>query len=176
MVPWCSSVSEQSSGAISAMHNAPPVAFPVGRFLWGRVAWLGVVMVSALGLLAWSHLAHLSSGSCALAWSIWGLCGAGSAVWARRQTLSKGRLFWSGETWSWQSPDGEGPDLQLTVGLDVGRGILLFLRLDKGADSGWGPWLCAWVSEGSMPSKWHGFRCAVYSRPKAADTIDEPGA
>jgi outer membrane murein-binding lipoprotein Lpp len=32
---------------------------------------------------------------------------------------------------------------------------------------GHGPWFCAWVSDQAMPSKWHGFRCAVYSRPKA---------
>ena len=158
------------------MYNAPPVVFPVGRFLWGRVAWLGtvLVLVSAGGLWAWSHLAQISTEQSIAAWSLWCICGVGAAVGGSRQTLSDGRLFWNGQTWSWLPQSGQERSLQLTVGLDLGDGLLLFLRLDKGSGQGFGHRVCVWVSKAAMPSNWHGFRCAVYSRPKASATLDEP--
>lgn len=158
------------------MYNAPPVAYPVGRFIWGGVAWLGVSAVSALGLLAWSHLSLPTTVQSLAAWSCWGICGWGAALWGRHQTLSQGRLCWRGQAWSWQPRTGEEVDLQLTVGLDVGGGILLFLRLDPGLQKGLGPLHCAWASRSAMPPLWHGFRCAVYSRPRANSTIGAPGA
>lgn len=156
------------------MNNAPPVAFPVGRFVGGRVAWLGVVVASAGGLLAWSHLAQITTAQWKAAWSFWCICGLAAAFWGSRQTLSDGRLVWSGQTWSWQPRNGVALDLELTVGLDLGDGLLLFLRLHKGSGRGFGPRVCVWVSKAAMPSMWHGFRCAVYSRPKVSGTLDGP--
>jgi hypothetical protein len=57
--------------------------------------------------------------------------------------------------------------LNLAVSMDFGGGMLLLLQAGDELRHGHGPWFCAWVSEQTMPSKWHGFRCAVYSRPKA---------
>jgi len=90
--------------------------------------------------------------------------------------LSQGRLVWSGEAWSWQPRSGAQQELQLAVGLDLGDGLLLFLRLHKGPGRGFGPRVCAWVSKAAMPSMWHVFRCAVYSRPKVSGTIGDPRA
>lgn len=151
------------------MHNAPPVAFPVGRSFWGRAAWTLVVSLSALGLMVWFWYGQLKPFSLLVAGLAWALCASAGWVWASRQNLSLGRLFWSGEAWFWQAqtpaPRTEDPEpnLQLTVGLDLGWALLLWvIPLDAQGQRN-GRMCSVWVDEASMPMKWHGFRCAVYS-------------
>jgi hypothetical protein len=155
------------------MHNAPPVAYPVGRFVWGMVLFGGVLLMSAAGLCAWQIQSQASGLLVWCAWVFWAVCGVATAYGAPKQVLSEGHLLWTGDVWMWRSRLGaqqfanEDQDLQLAVGLDWGAGMLLLLRTrDELRDRG-GPWFCAWVDAQAMPSKWHGFRCAVYSRPKA---------
>lgn len=153
------------------MHNAPPVAFPVGRFVWGRAAGLLMALLSVCGLLFWQVQAQTSSAQIVMAWAFWAVCVGGAAFWTPRQTLASGALFWSGESWFWQTPDGDDHGLELSVALDFGHALLLFVRWHDGQGQARGPWVCAWLSQTAMPSKWHGFRCAVYSRP---ETLAEP--
>lgn len=164
------------------MHNAPPVAFPVGRFVWGRVAWWAMACLGAVGLAVWQMLGHVSGLTVLAAWIFWGLCVVGSAFWGPRQGLTDGRLFWSGERWFWQTKEGHGlvegaeQGLALSVGLDWGAGLLLFVRTSDGLGQGHGPWAYTWLAESDMPSRWHGLRCAVYSRPKASQVANDLGA
>jgi hypothetical protein len=156
------------------MHNAPPVAFPVGRFVWGRALWLSASLLGASGLIVWQQTSGASGAGVLLPWAFWAVCVAGAAVWCPRQHLSQGRLFWSGEDWFWM-PDraagqGEIQSVSLSVGLDLGFGLLLWLRLTPEGATKPGPLRSAWLEKQSMPSKWHGFRCAVYSRQMAADS------
>jgi hypothetical protein len=163
------------------MHNAPPVVFPVGRFVWGRVVWWAMTCLGAVGLAVWQMLGKVSWPTVFGAWFFWGLCVVVAALWGPRQGLTDGRLFWSGEAWFWQAEDGhgsvEGADqgLALSVGLDWGRGLLLFVRPLNGLGQGCGPWAYAWLAESDMPSRWHGLRCAVYSRPKTGQPADGLG-
>jgi hypothetical protein len=163
------------------MHNAPPVAFPVGRFVWGRAAWWAMACLGAVGLGAWQMWGQVSWVAVFGAWIFWVLCVAGAALWAPWHTLAGGRLFWSGEAWFWQSEDKHGPvdcaeqGLALSVGLDLGSSLLLFVRRLNAQGQGCGPWVCAWLSERAMPSQWHGLRCAVYSRPKRGQAADGLG-
>jgi hypothetical protein len=168
------------------MHNAPPVAYPVGRFAWGRVVFGVALALSAAGLLAW-QLQSQNSGALVLsAWVLWLACAAATAYAAPQQVLSDGQLLWNGEAWLWQNgpddeapagegPAGEDPGWVLVVGLDAGSSMLLLLQRRQESQQGRGLWFCAWVSEQTMPSKWHGFRCAVYSRQKLAQQ-QEPWA
>lgn len=164
------------------MHNAPPVAFPVGRFVWGRAALLTVASLGAMGLVVWQARGQASGGIVLGAWIFWGVCVTGAALWAPRQALTRGRLFWRGEAWFWQAEDGDScaqsteQGLALSVGLDLGSSLLLFVRKLNTQGQGCGLWACAWLSEDAMPSKWHGLRCAVYSRPKAGHTANGLGA
>jgi len=136
------------------MHNAPPVAFPVGRFVWGRAFGVLMALLSAIGLLAWPMQAQTSTAEVLAAWAFWCLCVGGAAVWAPRQT----------------PVDGEHQSLDVSVGWDAGDALLLFVRFQDAQGASHGSWACAWLSAAAMPSKWHGFRCAVYSRPKT-DTL-----
>jgi hypothetical protein len=155
------------------MHNAPPVAYPVGRFVWGTALFFGALLTSAAGLCAWQIQSQASGVLVWVAWLIWAVCGTATAYGAPKQVLSEGHLLWSGEAWMWQSSLGsqdladEEQGLQLTVGLDWGSGMILLLRTTHEERHASGPWFCVWVTAQAMPSKWHGFRCAVYSRPKA---------
>lgn len=148
------------------MHTAPPVAFPVGRFVWGRAAGMLMALLSALGLLLWHKQTQTSGTQLFAAWAFWALCLSGAALWAPRQTLGNGVMFWNGQAWFWQSHSGEDHKIELSVGWDFGGALLLFVRLQDEQAQGRGAWTCAWLSQTAMPSKWHGFRCAVYSRPK----------
>jgi len=161
------------------MYNAPPVAYPVGRFIWARAVWAGVLLVSATGLTTWQWVSQAPSATAWSAWLFWALCAVVSACVGPRQVISDGHLLWTGEIWVWRSGRGpaalsvEDQGLELTVGMDFGVAILLFLRADPLAHEGRSPRLWAWVSQRSMPSMWHGFRCAVYSRPKPHELVEE---
>ncbi|PIT72653.1 hypothetical protein [Limnohabitans sp. G3-2] len=154
------------------MHNAPPVAYPVGRFVWGPVLLGGVLFLSAAGLMAWQWQSQASHAMVWGAWIFWAASAAATACAGPRQILSGGDLLWLGETWLWRSAvaadalSEEEQELNVAVGLDWGTGMLLLLQEEPTAQQGRGPWFCAWVSQQTMPSQWHGFRCAVYSRPK----------
>ena len=147
------------------MHNAPPVAFPVGRFVWGHVIFVVLSVCGAIGLGVMQVQAGPSSSLWCLPWLFWLVCMVASLWWGPRQTLSDGRLFWNGESWFWQACEGDPQSSELSVCVDLDSALWLCVqRLDEsGLPSGHAAY--AWVQAGSMPSKWHGFRCAVYSRP-----------
>jgi hypothetical protein len=154
------------------MHNAPPVAYPVGRFVWGQMLFVVVLLLSAAGLVAWQLQSMASSTMVWSAWIFWLTCAVATAYGGPKQVLSNGNLLWSGETWLWQSALGadeltqDDQDLSLRVGVDFGVGMLILMQIRQDRHQGRRPWFCAWVNEQAMPSKWHGFRCAVYSCPK----------
>lgn len=153
------------------MLNAPPVVYPVGRFVWGRLVFVAVGGLSAAGLLSWQLQTLATGPKLWAAWLMWAVCVGIAALWAPRQTLSGGRLGWSGEAWFWQAdvdPVDQAQAVAVSVGLDTGQGLLLWLQPLNEEGHAQGRLLCAWLQARAMPSKWHGFRCAVYSRPKTA--------
>jgi len=160
------------------MYNAPPVAFPVGRFVWGRAALMGAALLSALGLVGWQVSGQASFAMVGSAWFFWALCMFGAVVWGPRQAMQGGRVFWSGEAWLWLADEGKNKDeelrIEVTVGLDLGSRLLLFVRMLDEQEQRYGLLSFAWLEEVTMPSKWHGFRCAVYSPAKTSHNTAEP--
>ena len=145
------------------MHNAPPVAFPVGRFVWGYAVIFSLAVCGAIGLVVWQSLTRVSPSLVWAAWLFGCVCVLASLYWAPRQTLSGGRLFWSGESWYWQAADEPQQCVELSVCVDLNTGLWLVVqRLDESGQPH-GHAAYAWVQARTMPSKWHGFRCAVYS-------------
>ncbi|MCE2781272.1 hypothetical protein [Limnohabitans sp.] len=160
------------------MHNAPPVAFPVGRFVWGRVLLWAAATLSAAGLIGWQMHSQAATWLVACAWGFWWLCWVATAAWAPRQHASGGNLFWTGEAWFWQAEHALSAPAQavrLTVGLDTGSGLLMWVQHVDDQGRAMGPLTSAWLQSDAMPSKWHGFRCAVYSRPKVPGVKKDPG-
>jgi hypothetical protein len=150
-------------------HHAPPVVYPVGHFVWGRVVFVTTALLSALGLLVW-QIQGAYSVVWNAAWLGWLACLIGTAVWGPRQTLSHGELFWSGKAWFWQYRDPhcqfQAHQVLLEKGWDTGTGLLLWVKPMDTSDHGRSSLRAAWLCEAQLPSKWHGFRCAVYSRSK----------
>jgi hypothetical protein len=154
------------------MHNAPPVVYPVGRFALGRVVLVAVCGLSAVGMLSWQSLTLAAGPKLWCAWCLWGFCALSAAHWALRQALTGGRLGWSGEAWFWQAGSDSAEQAQavtVSVGLDTGQGLLLWVQTVDELGRVQGLLCSAWLQAGAMPSKWHGFRCAVYSRSKTAE-------
>ncbi len=160
------------------MYNAPPVAFPVGRFVWGRVVLLAAATLSAVGLIVWQMQSQAATWLVACAWGFWLLCWVATAAWAPQQHASGGRLLWTGDAWFWQAEhdlSAQAQAVRLTVGLDTGSGLLLWVQSVDDQGRVMGPLSSAWLQADAMPSKWHGFRCAVYSRPKVNEVKKDPG-
>ena len=157
------------------MHNAPPVVYPVGRFVWGRSGLVALCVLSAVGIIGWQMLSLATGPKLWAAWCLWGLCAVGAWYGVPRQTLTEGHLGWSGESWFWQAGEQLDADVDwvaVSVCLDTGQGLLLRVQPLDDHGKPRGRLLCAWLAAEAMPSKWHGFRCAVYSRPKAAAPLD----
>lgn len=150
------------------MHNAPPVVFPVGRFVWARRLLWVLALCGALGLVFWQ--ANTNSFGVKWAWASWGICVLAATYASTSDILLGGYLVWTGEVWLWRDAKGREMEMQLRVLLDVGSALGLVLRC---ADAPWYfPQRFAWLEDRDMPQMWHGLRCAVYSRPKA---VRKPG-
>ena len=148
------------------MHNAPSVVFPVGRFAWAshQVMLLAALVVCAL-VLAYGFAAVPATLFPWLALACV-LTALGSACLSRIEWLHEGALAWDGQDWQCQSATGlEGP-VQLQLVWDGGWFMLVSLT-PRGSWSE--PWFVrhALLRCSDMPPRWHGFRCAVYSRRMA---------
>ncbi len=142
------------------MHNAPPVVYPVGRFVWARRMLLLLALSDALALGLW----QLSAGASWLkwAWLVWAVCLCAALYTRLRDVASGGLLVWTGEDWLLRDVNGGEIQAQLSVVLDSGSALGLVFRTVGGP---WHQGQCfAWLEERDMPQMWHGFRCAVYSR------------
>lgn len=155
------------------MHNAPPVVFPVGRFVWGRrVVWM-LAFCGALGLGFWQLNTDVSG--FIWTWALWGTL-LGVALYApSTDILSDGFLVWTGELWWWRDAQGREIQVELRVLLDLGSALGLVLRPAQGAQRL--PPQFVWLDSHPIPQMWHGLRCAVYSRrrleQKSGDHADD---
>ncbi len=145
------------------MHSAPPVAFPVGRFVWGaRIALLLALCTLGLGLLWLGQPgAPVRPGLCwLLAWLALALASIG---WARREALPAGQLSWDGQAWWFEAHGGQPPRAaRVQVVWDGQSALLLQLCLQAGsaqrAARGF-----ALLRAAELPGPWHGLRCAVHA-------------
>ncbi|MFM7001534.1 MAG: hypothetical protein ACKOXU_10810 [Limnohabitans sp.] len=150
------------------MHNAPPVVFPVGRFIWGPRLALAMAALVSCALLCWLVWTPSSASLCVWAVCIWLVALSGTAWWLPREFLQEGELAWDGEAWHGSSPVAAEDPVHLSLTLDGGHFMLVSLR--SMAQPGPGAEVRhAWVRRADMPSRWHGFRCAVYSRRTAVE-------
>ena len=149
------------------MHNAPPVVFPVGFLLLAGMPAALLALCAFLALVIWQVQAPTDPALLALAGLTWLLTAVLAVWWHRREWTGQGRLCWTGQQWLWTDPQGREQTVSVHSPFDGGTCLLLRLRFSHqeiGASrAGRTRW--AWMTERSMPSQWHGFRCAVYSRP-----------
>jgi len=147
------------------MHNAPPVIYPVGRFVWGRCFVAVLALVGAVGLLCWQVMSGAVGLTTLAAWALWILSTA-LAFWLESKESSvSGHLVWQGDAWYWQDGLLQEHTVQLNLLFDGGQIMLLSYWAAEGLGRE-RPWpQFAILRNTDMPLSWHGFRCAVYSRP-----------
>lgn len=146
------------------MHNAPPVVYPVGRFVWGRrwatcaLALLSAVAMGASFVLSGATLAGLFWQA-----ATWLVIAGLSAGVLSREFLGCGALAWDGESWHGLDTAMPPGPLQMALTFDGGHFMLVALKASP-AEGRVRLSRHAFLCRGDMPSRWHGFRCAVYSR------------
>ncbi|WP_395060671.1 hypothetical protein [Polaromonas sp.] len=143
------------------MHNAPPVAYPLGRsHFQGMVlaaVWLaGLLVTAGWWLIAPGFDWRIGLGVVAVA-------ATGAVAWLCWRSAPVGQLHWDGQVWRWESPSYQAgtPVLDLSVALDLQRTLLI--RLDNHDHAT----LWLWAHRGALPERWLDLRRAVYSRRKA---------
>jgi hypothetical protein len=155
------------------MHNAPPVVYPVGRFFGGIGCWVVLVLMGALGLLCWQFFSHAEGVRLGGAWMLW-LVSSGWALWLAPQEASdRGHLAWSDGLWHWRDENKQEWAVHLNPLVDFGQSLWVSYRATNDARWMGGRPQFACVHQASMPLSWHGFRCAVYSRPSETGQLPE---
>lgn len=145
-----------------ALHNAPPVVYPLGRSRFQGLVLLGLWLAAGLLVMLWWLAAPKLDWRFALAAVV--LLGAGWAARTGWENSPAGQLAWDGQVWHWESQGYQAGTavLELSVLLDFQR--ILLLRLENQAHAR----LWLWAERASMPDRWLDLRRAVYSRPKAS--------
>lgn len=143
------------------MHNAPPVAYPLGRSHFQGAALVGLWLAGLLVTVGWWLAAPAFDWRHGIAMAA--VVAVGTAAWLRWRNAPIGQLRWDGQVWLWESaayPSGM-PVRALSVALDLQRTLLL--RLDNHDHAS----LWLWAHRAALPERWLDLRRAVYSRRKA---------
>lgn len=139
------------------MRNAPPVVYPVGRFVWADRVWL------VLAVLAVSGPVLLMDGYGGWrGWTLGSICLITlvlSLGWRRIEVLRAGQLSWDGQSW-YLLDSGQTRDIAVQVLLcwDSGTGLLLKVSARHQRVARY-----VWLNRLDRPQQWHGLRCAVHA-------------
>jgi len=146
------------------VHSAPPVAVPVGRFVWGAriAAGLALLTLLALGVGLWQLQADALAVAAALLG--WVAMAALSAAGWRWQSAGPGMLRWDGQAWWFQVASSLSAEHAVAVQPVCDLGSAMCLRLRASAQGG--PWrtrtVYLWLRAKESPRAWHALRCAVH--------------
>jgi hypothetical protein len=91
----------------------------------------------------------------------------------RHEQLDEGLLIWTGQAWFWRAQQAEELPIRMALLLDAGGCLLVAVKIEPDQPNKKSLTRYACFTHRSMPSLWHGFRCAVYSRPMAV-ALDSP--
>ncbi|MEO5606646.1 MAG: hypothetical protein ABIR13_03545 [Polaromonas sp.] len=143
-------------------HNAPPVAYPLGRPVFLRHLLLGLWLAGLLCVLLWIASARQQPGAVVLA--LVAVLGAGMALWVSWKNLQCGQLTWDGDIWYWESMGCQECNAlhELSVVADLQSRLLLRFEGQPGK----GLWL--WAEQASLPERWLDLRRAVFAPHKSA--------
>jgi len=158
------------TSSVPTMHDAPPVAYPLGRSHFQAGALAGLWLAGLLVTLMWWLAAPRPDWR--LAAATVAMLGAGALAWRGWSHAPVGQLHWDGQVWLWESPSYQSgtPVLRLSVALDLQR--LLLLRVENSDRAT----LWLWAHRSAMPERWLDLRRAVYSRRKGWPPAISPDA
>ena len=150
------------------MHNAPPVAYPLGRSRFQGFLLLGLWLAGAAVVTLWWSAAPGFGWRHGLALTV--VVGSAVLVGWGWQNPAIGQLHWDGQDWYWKTSgeQDDRPAQGLVLALDFQRILLLRLRTHGKATV----WL--WADRFARPERWLDLRRAVYSRRKASPVLMPP--
>jgi len=149
------------------MNSAPPVVFPVGRFVWSRRIATVLALGSAFPILVLLALQASVSASLLLMGVAWLLAVALSLWFCQREALTAGDLSWDGQSWWHSTHGGVARPVKLGLVWDGGRILLLSVRA-RGAPTGGERLQFACLQAGHSSGSWHALRCAVHDSARHA--------
>ncbi len=139
---------------VAVLSSVTAGAFIFSFYAGDFESWRGALLVVAWSLASLLSFRSVWAGQskCWLSWdgTAWQIFPVCAPFDERRQNISAVDLK------NHQEADEAGS--HLTVHLDLQRVLLVSLANPEG-DRNW-----FWVSQAAFPERWHGFRCAVYSR------------
>ena len=154
------------------IHNAPPVAYPLGRSYFLERALSGLWLAGLVLTLAWLFSLQRFDGRIASAFAVVLIAGVvARSAWRRPE----GQLIWDGKDWrldSAHAPSGTA-EHDLYVIADFQSVLLLRIEDQRGASR----WLC--LERRASPDRWLDMRRAVYAvkrNPTGARWHDAPAA
>lgn len=144
------------------MHNAPSVAYPVGRCAFQRQLYFFFTCAASATWLAWALFEGSGAGLCLGAC---GLVAAGVSGWRAMCPLDV-TLIWDGQVWCLHSEAHPEVDQWgvLEVCWDVQKALLLKwqpLSDTVGASKRW-----LWLGQERSPAQWQEVRRAVFARTR----------
>ena len=149
------------------MHSAPSVSYPVGPTRGLAIIFLTLCAVSQGAVMLWCYQSHSVGWRQALGQVAW--LAATWLGWRSWQRLPRGRIHWSGQSWSWEIPASDVAG-RVLVAVDAQSALLLRWQSPDGTDAqeatdagstGGDLWL--WLARSSSPADWLALRRAVYS-------------
>lgn len=154
------------------MRSAPPVVYPVGRFLWRRPAAFGfLVLLSAWIWQPWLPNRTLDGlmlwGSLALQCLLVGRLG----WWIRSPAREIRQLRWDGSQWFCETTANDELPVVLEVHADFQRCVWLSVKRGVASTAEGAQRWSVCVRASDKPAVWHGFRCALYCRQQRADEV-----
>ncbi|PUE17358.1 hypothetical protein B9Z32_07585 [Limnohabitans sp. MMS-10A-178] len=131
----------------------------MGRFFWSAWMALGFSLLSMLSLAFYFWFGWIEGWPLAWLSGAWFLLSL-YAVVSFKQLSPKAWLCWTGHAWEVQLMLTAPSQVEhaISVHLDFQNYFLVSLSNPHSARQ----WF--WVSRKAFPERWHGFRCAVYSR------------
>jgi hypothetical protein len=143
------------------MRAAPPVSYPLGPCFFQRALYVAIAMGATVVWLAWTLSQSALEAQVALA-----VCMLGLMVWAVQDVqVVPAWLVWDGESWHWETPQGQACEGQVKVAWDAQQALLLRFDTPSAGAVSAPRWI--WVDCGSDAALWDDLRRAVHAhRPQ----------
>jgi toxin CptA len=141
------------------MHNAPSVSYPVGRCVFQRWLFAGMVVLTSAVLLAWVlHQGLTATGCVAVAAAALGV------LLGWRALGQAGTLTWDGQVWCLHDQGLGLEDVlgEVRVEIDVQKALLLRWQPTSDTLHAKPQWL--WLGSQGSDNRWQDLRRAVHQR------------
>ena len=140
------------------MRAAPPVSYPLGPCLFQRALYIAISNLIVVVWLAWTLTQSAAWAQGAVA-----LVGLGLVAWAVVDVrVVPAWLVWDGDSWHWETLQGQVCEGRVRVEWDAQRVLLLHFDTPSGGTGSAPRWM--WLARGQDATLWNDLRRAVHAQ------------